>query len=69
MGVRELRRVLRSGGIIAIAIQPRLKGATEGEARRVGEEVVALLEGEGFSALCAEVRTMKPVAVACALGV
>lgn len=68
-GVRELRRVLRPGGVIAITIQPRWQGATDGDARRVGEEVRALLQDGGFTETHVEVQAMKPVAVACALGV
>jgi SAM-dependent methyltransferase len=67
--VRELRRVLRRGGLLAIAIQPRWKGATDGDVRRVGDEISALLRENGFSALHVEVEAMKPIAVSCALGV
>jgi SAM-dependent methyltransferase len=67
--IRELRRVLRPGGVIAIAIQPRWRGATDGDARRVGEETSALLQDEGFASPHVEVRSMKPVAVSCALGI
>jgi SAM-dependent methyltransferase len=68
-GVRELRRVLRPGGVIAIAIQPRWKGATDDDARRVGAGISALLRDERFSGRYVEVQAMKPVAVACAFGV
>lgn len=64
----ELRRVLRSGGRIAIAFQPRGPGATDDVATRTGLELAAALGEAGFSGVRLETLELKP-AVVCALGV
>lgn len=64
----ELRRVLRSGGRIAVAFQPRGPGATNELATRTGREIAAALGDAGFSGVRLETLTLKP-AVVCALGV
>ena len=64
----ELRRVLRSGGRIAIAFQPRGPGATDEAARRRGLELAAALGDAGFSEVRVETLELEP-AVVCALGV
>jgi ubiquinone/menaquinone biosynthesis C-methylase UbiE len=64
----NLRRVLRTGGRIAIAFQPRGPGATDEVAAAKGQELVAALRQEGFSQVRLERLELKP-AVVCALGV
>jgi ubiquinone/menaquinone biosynthesis C-methylase UbiE len=64
----NLRRVLRIGGRIAIAFQPRGPGATDEVAAATGQELVAALRQEGFSQVRLERLELKP-AVVCALGV
>jgi SAM-dependent methyltransferase len=64
----ELRRVLRTGGRIAIAFQPRGPGATDGAAAARGQKLVAALRDAGFSQVRLETLKLKP-AVVCALGV
>jgi SAM-dependent methyltransferase len=64
----NLRRVLRSGGRIALAFQPRGPGATDEAATRTGQELVAALRDAGFSQVRLETFELKP-AVVCALGV
>ena len=66
---RDLRQLLKPGGLIAVTIQPRSRGATDESANRVGEELAADLERAGFSRTRLEMHQAKPVAVACALGV
>jgi len=62
-----LRRMMRPGGCIAIAHQPRGPGATDAAAAAKGEEIAATLVRAGFSEV--RVRTMKlRPAVACAIG-
>lgn len=64
----ELRRVLRTGGRIAIAFQPRGPGATNEAATSTGRELVAALRDAGFSQVRLETLKLKP-AVVCVLGV
>jgi SAM-dependent methyltransferase len=66
--LRELRRVLRSGGRIAIAFQPRGPGATDELATRTGVELAAALRDAGFSEVRVETLELEP-AVVCALGI
>jgi SAM-dependent methyltransferase len=64
----ELRRLLTSGGRIAIAFQPRGPGATDDVATRRGLELAAALGDAGFVDVRLETLELKP-AVVCALGV
>jgi ubiquinone/menaquinone biosynthesis C-methylase UbiE len=64
----ELRRVLRSGGRIAIAFQPRGPGATDEVATRTGLELADALRDAGFTGVRLETLALKP-AVVCALGI
>ena len=64
----NLRRVLRVGGRIALAFQPRGPGATDEVATTTGHELVAALRDAGFSQVRLETLKLKP-AVVCALGV
>jgi SAM-dependent methyltransferase len=65
--LRNLRRVLRMGGRIALAFQPRGPGATEEAATTTGMELLAALRDAGFSEVRLETLKLKP-AVVCALG-
>jgi ubiquinone/menaquinone biosynthesis C-methylase UbiE len=64
----NLRRVLRTGGRIALAFQPRGPGATDEAATKTGTELHAALREAGFSQVRLETLELKP-AVVCALGV
>ncbi len=67
-GVKEMQRVLRPGGLIALALQP-VWAKTEDEVRKIGAELVDLLVSAGFQQPRLEFKSLKPVACACALGV
>jgi ubiquinone/menaquinone biosynthesis C-methylase UbiE len=64
----ELRRLLRPGGLIAVAHQPRGPGATDETSAARGREIAAALIRAGFSEVRLETMRLKP-AVVCALGV
>lgn len=67
--LREMRRVLREGGRIAIAVQPRTKGANERTARETAKMIVENLNAAGFTQVRMESKKMRPVSVVCGLGV
>jgi ubiquinone/menaquinone biosynthesis C-methylase UbiE len=67
--VREMWRVLRLGGLFAIAVQPRSKGATERTAPATGQSLLETLRAVGFSEVRLQSKRMKPVSTVCALGV
>jgi len=67
--LKELRKLLTFGGLIAVTLQPRSRSATDSTTREVGEEVAKNLEHAGFSQVRLEIRKTKPISVACALGI
>lgn len=66
--LEELRRLLRSGGLIAVAHQPRGPGASDETSAAKGREMEAALARAGFSEMRLETMALKP-AVVCVLGV
>lgn len=64
----ELRHLLRAGGVIAVAHQPRGPGATDEASAAKGPEIAAALARAGFSNVRTETLRLKP-AVVCVLGV
>jgi ubiquinone/menaquinone biosynthesis C-methylase UbiE len=64
----EVGRVLKPGGQIALAIQPRNKGATEDHAYQAGRGIADAMKKAGFSDIHSEARQMKPVSTVCVLG-
>jgi ubiquinone/menaquinone biosynthesis C-methylase UbiE len=65
----EIRRVLKPGGRVALAVQPRNKGATEATAGETGEKLLAALTVAGFSPVRLERKLLRPVSVVCALAI
>lgn len=57
----ELRAVLRPGGRIAIASQPRVPGSAQGEA--AGQEIANLLGEAGFTEMRVEILPLEPPVV------
>src|SRR5215471_5745874 len=67
-GVKEMRRVLKPGGVIAIILQP-IWARTESEVKQIGARLLALLSTVGFQQARLEFKPMKPIASVCALGI
>jgi SAM-dependent methyltransferase len=66
--LEELRRLLRPGGLIAVAHQPRGPGATDETSAAKGREIAVDLIRARFTEVRLETMGLKP-AVVCALGV
>jgi SAM-dependent methyltransferase len=64
----ELRRRLRPGGRIAIAAQPRCRGATASTARTAARQIEALLQDAGYTKPRTETLDLDPPVV-CVLAV
>ena len=66
--LKELLKMLRPGGLIAVTLQPRSRSATDATAKELGKEMRLNLECAGFSQVRLEIKPTKPVSVVCALG-
>ncbi len=66
--LREVNRVLKPGGLITLAVQPRQKGATEDHAHAAGRGLADAMKKAGFSDVYSESRAMKPVSTVCVSG-
>jgi ubiquinone/menaquinone biosynthesis C-methylase UbiE len=62
-----LRGLLRAGGWLAIASQPRCPGATAEATKRAGEDIAARLETAGFTSIRSETLALEPPVV-CVIG-
>jgi SAM-dependent methyltransferase len=65
--LRRVRGAMTPNGMIAIALQPRNKGATDEDAYRAAERYEALLEEAGFHEIRVSMLDLEPK-VACVLG-
>jgi ubiquinone/menaquinone biosynthesis C-methylase UbiE len=63
-----LRRAMKPGGIIALTLQPRRRGATADDTRAAAERMVASLRAAGFAEVRTEILELAPVPAACVLG-
>ena len=63
----EIRRVMRSGGRVVIAVQPRNAGATDATSRQTGAEIVRTMQSAGLRDVRLLLKPMAPVATACAV--
>lgn len=67
-GVKEMHRVLKNGGTIALVLQP-VWAKTDQQVKEIGEDLLTLLASAGFHQARLEFKPMKPIASVCALGV
>ena len=67
-GVKEMQRVLKPGGLIALALQP-VWVREDSKVRKIGADLVTLLDKTGFRQTRLEFKPMKPMACVCALGI
>jgi ubiquinone/menaquinone biosynthesis C-methylase UbiE len=68
VGIKEIQRVLKPGGEIAIILQP-VWAKTDDEVHAIGKDLVELLTKAGFQQTRLEFKPMKPKSSICALGV
>lgn len=66
--LRGLRQVMNPGGVVALTLQPRNRGATAHDTRLAAERMTASLLAAGFGEVRTEILEMAPVAAACVLG-
>ncbi|MBO8178251.1 MAG: class I SAM-dependent methyltransferase [Bacillus sp. (in: Bacteria)] len=67
--LKDLRKLMKPNGLIAITIQPRSKEANNEIALEEGKKLVQYLKEAGFSQIQLEVKEMKPVLAVCAMDV
>jgi SAM-dependent methyltransferase len=67
--LRSLRRSMKPGGTMAVALQPRRKGASEADVHEAAAAMSSALRDAGFVDVRVEILEMSPVDTACALGV
>jgi len=63
-----LRQVMKPGGVIALTLQPRRRGATADDTWTAAERMAASLRAAGFVEIWTEILEMAPVPAACVLG-
>jgi SAM-dependent methyltransferase len=64
----NLRSVTKPGGVIALTLQPRNRGATMDDTQAAAKRMAASLEAAGFGEIRTEILEIPPVAAACVLG-
>jgi ubiquinone/menaquinone biosynthesis C-methylase UbiE len=66
--LKGVREQLQPCGIVAIAHQPRNKGATDDDTIKAGERISQRLVASGFQEVRVELRRMNPVSAVCVIG-
>jgi len=64
----EARRVLKPGGTVYLAVQPRTKGASEATVDETGAALEAGLRAAGFASVRSLKKRMRPLSTVCAIG-
>jgi ubiquinone/menaquinone biosynthesis C-methylase UbiE len=64
----EIRRVLKPGGLAALAVQPVWKEATDATAAEIGENLREAMVEAGFDGCRAEQRRVWPRMIVCVIG-
>ena len=67
--LRELRQLMTPWGKIAVALQPRSQNATNKDTQKAGHDLAERLRAAGFKQIQLEIKPMKPVSVACSVGI
>jgi ubiquinone/menaquinone biosynthesis C-methylase UbiE len=67
--LEDLRGLLRPGGRLAIAFQPRAPGSTDETAARAGDEIAKQFGAAGFTDVRVETLDLQPTNAVCVLGV
>jgi ubiquinone/menaquinone biosynthesis C-methylase UbiE len=63
-----LRQVTNPGGIVALTLQPRNRGAIADDTREAADRMATSLRAAGFDRIRTEILELAPVAAACVLG-
>jgi ubiquinone/menaquinone biosynthesis C-methylase UbiE len=66
--LREMRRVVRPGALVAVAVQPLHPGSTEETAREWGLTLEAAFRETGLADVRVEAKALRPVSACCAFG-
>jgi ubiquinone/menaquinone biosynthesis C-methylase UbiE len=66
--LHEMRRVVRPGGLVAVAVQPLHAGSTEETARAWGRRLAEAFREAGLDDVQVESKSLKPVSATCAFG-
>jgi ubiquinone/menaquinone biosynthesis C-methylase UbiE len=64
----EIRRVLKPGGMAALAVQPLWKGASDDTAEQIGRDLRAAMTEAGFARCRIEKRRVWPRMIVCVIG-
>jgi len=64
----SLRSLMKPGGVIALTLQPRRRGATADDTQAAAKRMAASLEAAGFGEVRTEILEMARVAAACVVG-
>jgi hypothetical protein len=59
---------MKPGGVIALTLQPRRRGATADDTQAAAKRMAASLEAAGFGEVRTEILEMAPVPAGCVLG-